>query len=885
MMQVSKLVMTGFRMKLSQDSALGGTLSSYTWICMIINFLQTRQPPILPCLHQRPHQRLYDAEGKLSTFADDIESLRGFGNPNSESIGALLFQFFRRYAHEIDFDKHVISIREGGLISKQAKKWHLMQNNRLCVEEPFNTERNLGNTVDDISFRGVHLELRRAFDLLCQTKLSECCEEYIFPPIEEKIWSKPPPQPRPILTRSLSQSGRSGRSTTSSRGQSNQKHRSGAANRRASSAAASNNIASKYGQMPMGAMPSNAAGGQIHEQLVQQWNLLQLQEQQLRMQMHQRQQANIRAHMTAQTQAPPKRAQGHNYPHHLNLDLLARHGNIYGGPLSAPLRNNDAVNYASPSGGPISIASFPIQPTIHTNPSSPSMVPAQLATPETRRSLHRSSTTDNGFATLRSHSQPASDMRTPSRTSRSLPVSHLTPNLPGGLFSFSSFEQYQQAYMQGYQQPEMQTVHTIAALSPRLNSIRSDPRSDDVRHHRQEYAGYIIEPSQPSYSHDYAGLGPQISAYRDFAQFSRGISPKVTRLRSHTSRSPSPSSFASHERTISFYSAPSAPSSTSGRRESAVGTNNRHAGPVIVDGSSDSSTEYLTAMEHQSRTQSIVDSEAASLPGESLTYTPGTAPATVPNPEPFETFDLDASPEPSHRLSVTNIPQFGDFPVRSHRRSIPATVTGRPSTDSEPFADVLSHDQLTGRMSNGLGIELGDNSSVASTASNGNVSPPKNISHSKIPSKIEISGQETTSDWITTLKPLPLLSPVREVRTPSPTAKRTSTSESYYKILHSRSISAVSNSDITSSPLTPVPNGRENAFSSEDYGPRTNGINGGHHGTVAGPSTEPRISPVESKASSSAWQQTGKKGKKSKHKGGSSISNLSEVADGERKGG
>src|ERR1700709_1322090 len=48
---------------ISQLLAFGATLSSYTWICMIINFLQSRNPPILPALHQRPHMILPPKDG------------------------------------------------------------------------------------------------------------------------------------------------------------------------------------------------------------------------------------------------------------------------------------------------------------------------------------------------------------------------------------------------------------------------------------------------------------------------------------------------------------------------------------------------------------------------------------------------------------------------------------------------------------------------------------------------------------------------------------------------------------------------------------------------------------------------------------------------------
>ena len=88
---------------------------------MILNFLQSRNPPVLPCLHRKPHLKLVDASGKPSAFADDLEALRGFGDKNKETLGELLFHFFRRYAHEVDYERYVISVREGRLISKDAK--------------------------------------------------------------------------------------------------------------------------------------------------------------------------------------------------------------------------------------------------------------------------------------------------------------------------------------------------------------------------------------------------------------------------------------------------------------------------------------------------------------------------------------------------------------------------------------------------------------------------------------------------------------------------------------------------------------------------------------------------------------------------------------------
>lgn len=220
--------------------AFGGTLSSYTWICLIIAFLQLRSPPVLPALHQLPY-KMPRPDGSVGEFADNMKKLKGFGNKNKSSDADLLFQFFRFYAHEFDYDKHVLSVRQGKLITKTDKKWNYAINNQLCVEEPFNVSRNLGNTVDEYSFRGVHLEIRRAFDLVSNAKLDEACEQFVFPKEEERVWSRPPQQPRPAMIRSSSQThtGRGGRGNHRGGRHNNNYHRGGGggggSNRRASS--------------------------------------------------------------------------------------------------------------------------------------------------------------------------------------------------------------------------------------------------------------------------------------------------------------------------------------------------------------------------------------------------------------------------------------------------------------------------------------------------------------------------------------------------------------------------------------------------------------------------------------------------------------------------
>lgn len=369
---------------------------------MILNFLQTRNPPVLPCLHKRPHQCLKKNNGTNSAFADDVESLEGFGQKNKESLSELLFHFFRRYGHEIDYEKHIISVREGCLISKEEKGWHLTHNNRLCVEEPFNVGRNLGNTADDTSVRGVHLEIRRAFELLAEAKLEECMEEYVFPPAEEKTWEKPPSKPVPVMSRSRSQSqsGRGGRGGHN-RGhrfghQYQHQHRNGPQGRRASSAAASQKHANLPGLLPSTPrdqhMQLQLDNLQLHDHLMNEYQLLQAREAELRY----IQQAHIRSQLQAHNINGSKLLP--NGLRRSSRDEPSSSAAMRQPPPTAPLHN----------GGIFPPFSYPIpmipHPVIHTNPSSPSM---KLAQPDLRRASHRASNIDStANINSRSQSQP-----------------------------------------------------------------------------------------------------------------------------------------------------------------------------------------------------------------------------------------------------------------------------------------------------------------------------------------------------------------------------------------------------------------------------------------------------------------------------------------------
>ena len=380
---------------------------------MIINFLQTRKPPILPALHQRPHMKLPPKDGVESTFADDLNALQNFGQKNEETLGELLFSFFRFYGHEFDYDKLVISVRNGKQISKVEKKWHITNNNTLCVEEPFNIGRNLGNTADDTSFRGLHIELRRAFDLISVGKLEECCEAYEFPKEEKPNRERPTVvKSKPAVIRSASQSnsnagrGRGG----GHRGGRHLNQRNNNNNRRASSGAFDPN-SGFIPTLPHNIGPQETwlqaqAQAQLHNDLYQTYSVLQAQENSLRMQLYHQSQAYLQAQNANQAyNQSQSRSRGNSTVSQQATDRN-RTSSFDQPPLTAPIRPD--LYFYPLSLQPYNNAMYQY-PSSSTNPSSPSLSPAA---PELRRSMHRSSVTSGSGlqsnSSLRSHSQPAS---------------------------------------------------------------------------------------------------------------------------------------------------------------------------------------------------------------------------------------------------------------------------------------------------------------------------------------------------------------------------------------------------------------------------------------------------------------------------------------------
>jgi len=585
-----------------------------------LNFLQTQHPPILPVLHELPHRELDKAthQPSLANFADDVEKLRGFGAKNKQSLGNLLFHFFRAYGHEVDYEQEAISVRQGKRIKREEKGWHPGGGqkegvNRLCVEEPFNTDRNLGNSADSYAWRGIHLELRRAFDLLADgQQLAKACEQFEYPPEEKStsIFQKPQSQ-KAILTSSVPiRNGRGGSNQRGGRGAGGgatggsfnlNKGQHGGSRRSSGSSnygqgrpflhspPISGGPGSEYFNIPRG-LPE-----QLHDQLYQQYQMLEMQSNSLRAQLaaqqhaqqaYQVRAAQVHAHAIAQAQAqnrgqhnangsPQKSAylNGHS-PRLAELGIPPNAfppGFLYHYPGFYNTSPPDAVS--SPEGP-------------RTNPTSPS---PSYGVPSMQRGIHQvSNVGDSGSP--RSHSQPP-------RAMAQQPVIAGYPPMPQIADPTNST---------GYPVARSSTQDT-----PNTQPIREGPYLSIPQSQRPEPTVVVpVEPTTPKESRSYSVAEPpparslqeyavsQIPSFSELAQRRRRVSSEITQPLLNTalrrvSRSPSP--LGEHMRSYSTsVKQPDMPINEPRKaRIDSVRPPMDH-GPVIVNGSFPSQPRHRT---------------------------------------------------------------------------------------------------------------------------------------------------------------------------------------------------------------------------------------------------------------------------------------------------
>jgi len=168
------------------NDATSHTLNSFAYTMMVIQFLQTRSPPILPCLHapsltcKGVTKTLPPACAKVqgieiryhgcdSETGDDVSFLHGFGEENEATVQELVIQFFNFIAREVNIGKECFSVAEGRIKPADKSAFKHKHSAIMCVEDPFDPSDNVARSVTEASYKRIIAEFVRAGHVACET--------------------------------------------------------------------------------------------------------------------------------------------------------------------------------------------------------------------------------------------------------------------------------------------------------------------------------------------------------------------------------------------------------------------------------------------------------------------------------------------------------------------------------------------------------------------------------------------------------------------------------------------------------------------------------------------------------------------------------------------
>lgn len=153
------------------SNAVNRVLCSYAFILLVIRFLQ--EELVVPNLQQdypgdKPRSK---CDNHDISFEDDLELYEEMRGQNSSSVGDLLVRFFQFYSL-FDWNTHAISITKLQLLKPTDRR------GLIFIWDPFETHRNLGDTVSTENETIILNEFRRAYRLLCQgTSFEDVCKD------------------------------------------------------------------------------------------------------------------------------------------------------------------------------------------------------------------------------------------------------------------------------------------------------------------------------------------------------------------------------------------------------------------------------------------------------------------------------------------------------------------------------------------------------------------------------------------------------------------------------------------------------------------------------------------------------------------------------------
>lgn len=143
-------------------NAVEQTISPYSWTLMTVHYLQTCEPPVLPCLQKLNPRRYEQHRGDIfkAIKAWRHQPARPWASRNNQTLRQLLKGLFRYYGYTFNYPQHIISVREGRVLDRSAFSRRTVVDGKaefwlpnywtshLAIEEPF-TKTNTACSVHD----------------------------------------------------------------------------------------------------------------------------------------------------------------------------------------------------------------------------------------------------------------------------------------------------------------------------------------------------------------------------------------------------------------------------------------------------------------------------------------------------------------------------------------------------------------------------------------------------------------------------------------------------------------------------------------------------------------------------------------------------------------
>lgn len=159
----------------SQKQGIGdawtGGLNSYGWSLLVIQFLQMRDKPVLPCLHKHNKQ----GKGKfkmtqLRMFRDlhRKNKFQKMSEQNEETLGELLVSFFYTYGFLFNSKNQCVSIRCGRFVGGMFKCMDTFKSQRrnFLIEDPFEPWNNVGRSITPAGTKDIISKCKQTYNKL-----------------------------------------------------------------------------------------------------------------------------------------------------------------------------------------------------------------------------------------------------------------------------------------------------------------------------------------------------------------------------------------------------------------------------------------------------------------------------------------------------------------------------------------------------------------------------------------------------------------------------------------------------------------------------------------------------------------------------------------------